>query len=114
MTIPASTHRPLLDQRRRFLHGSWRCTIRNNAARRAAHSSPGTGFTAQVGAQGHLAADPAWQATLDTTLLEANGQDPGTIRQSWNEEGLTFTVAASGGGTPPPAVLSNSDRPVGH
>lgn len=72
----------------------------------------GTGFTAQIGAQGHLAIDPVWQATLDIALMEANGEDPSKARESWSEESLTFSVAASGQATP--AVLGESERPTGH
>lgn len=63
----------------------------------------GTSFIAQCGAQGHNGLDPEYQAALDPAHLSP-GVDPSTVRQSWNQEVVTFEVAAS---SVAPAVLQS-------
>lgn len=52
----------------------------------------GSGFTAQMGAQGHKAIDPAYQATLAGIPTV---RDSSKARESWNQEYVQFSMTAA-------------------
>lgn len=52
----------------------------------------GSGFTAQMGAQGHNAIDPVYQATL---AGNPRVREPDKARESWNQEYVQFSMTAA-------------------